>query len=223
MALSAGGLKPPWWERLWFVLLSFTFGLTLTWLYFWWEVRNDYDEFNWYLYNHMGYWSDWSVPILVTTAAAFTYIAGLLVLALCHIAVGQQMSLHWLHKGDPTSPTPTPPNCCMGRSPQLPPYETAHALPAPLPLLRLTSSLWPSLSSPWDSFLGSPPLPQAIQDPPALAGSPATVLSGCAALFRLAPPPVSPSGSSLQARLALPTSVPPAPRSGLGPYTHSES
>ena len=27
----------------------------------------------------MGYWSDWSVPILMTTAAAFTYIAGLLV------------------------------------------------------------------------------------------------------------------------------------------------
>lgn len=46
-------LSPPFlallfqWERLWFVLLSFTFGLTLTWLYFWWEVRNDYDEFNW--------------------------------------------------------------------------------------------------------------------------------------------------------------------------------
>lgn len=35
------------WERLWFLLLAFTFGLTLTWLYFWWEVRNDYDEFNW--------------------------------------------------------------------------------------------------------------------------------------------------------------------------------
>uniref|UniRef100_A0ABI7ZW03 GP-PDE domain-containing protein n=1 Tax=Felis catus TaxID=9685 RepID=A0ABI7ZW03_FELCA len=86
------------WERLWFLLLTFTFGLTLTWLYFWWEVHNDYDEFNWYLYNRMGYWSDWSVPILMTTAAAFTYIAGLLVLALCHIAVGQQMNLHWLHK-----------------------------------------------------------------------------------------------------------------------------
>ncbi|KAG5199898.1 hypothetical protein JEQ12_006377 [Ovis aries] len=86
------------WERLWFLLLTFTFGLTLTWLYFWWEVHNDYDEFNWYLYNRMGYWSDWSVPILMTTAAAFTYIAGLQVLALCHIAVGQQMNLHWLHK-----------------------------------------------------------------------------------------------------------------------------
>ncbi|XP_011366716.1 glycerophosphodiester phosphodiesterase domain-containing protein 5 isoform X3 [Pteropus vampyrus] len=86
------------WERLWFLLLTITFGLTLTWLYFWWEVHNDYDEFNWYLYNRMGYWSDWFVPILMTTAAAFTYIAGLLVLALCHIAVGQQMNLHWLHK-----------------------------------------------------------------------------------------------------------------------------
>ncbi|XP_054581604.1 glycerophosphodiester phosphodiesterase domain-containing protein 5 [Eptesicus fuscus] len=86
------------WERLWFLLLTVTFGLTLTWLYFWWEVHNDYDEFNWYLYNRMGYWSDWSVPILMTAATAFTYIAGLLVLALCHIAVGQQMNLHWLHK-----------------------------------------------------------------------------------------------------------------------------
>ncbi|XP_026939218.1 glycerophosphodiester phosphodiesterase domain-containing protein 5 isoform X5 [Sagmatias obliquidens] len=86
------------WERLWFLLLTLTFGLTLTWLYFWWEVHNDYDEFNWYLYNRTGYWSDWSVPILMTTAAAFTYVAGLQVLALCHIAVGQQMNLHWLHK-----------------------------------------------------------------------------------------------------------------------------
>ncbi|XP_059564406.1 glycerophosphodiester phosphodiesterase domain-containing protein 5 isoform X3 [Myotis daubentonii] len=66
------------WERLWFLLLTVTFGLTLTWLYFWWEVHNDYNEFNWYLYNRMGYWSDWSVPILMTAATAFTYIAGLL-------------------------------------------------------------------------------------------------------------------------------------------------
>ncbi|XP_015412965.1 PREDICTED: glycerophosphodiester phosphodiesterase domain-containing protein 5 isoform X3 [Myotis davidii] len=86
------------WERLWFLLLTVTFGLTLTWLYFWWEVHNDYNEFNWYLYNRLGYWSDWSVPILMTAATAFTYITGLLVLALCHIAVGQQMNLHWLHK-----------------------------------------------------------------------------------------------------------------------------
>lgn len=28
-------------SRLWFLLLTFTFSLTLTWLYFWWEVHND--------------------------------------------------------------------------------------------------------------------------------------------------------------------------------------
>ncbi|XP_014374633.1 glycerophosphodiester phosphodiesterase domain-containing protein 5 isoform X2 [Alligator sinensis] len=51
-----------------------------------------------FLYNRMGYWSDWSIPILITTAAGFTYVTALLILALCHIAVGQQMNLHWLHK-----------------------------------------------------------------------------------------------------------------------------
>ncbi|XP_077197354.1 glycerophosphodiester phosphodiesterase domain-containing protein 5 isoform X3 [Paroedura picta] len=86
------------WERLWFLILTFTFLLTLVWFYFWWEVHNDYDEINWFLYNRMGYWSDWSIPILVTTAAGFTYITALLILALCHIAVGQQLNLHWIHK-----------------------------------------------------------------------------------------------------------------------------
>ncbi|EOA98048.1 Glycerophosphodiester phosphodiesterase domain-containing protein 5, partial [Anas platyrhynchos] len=86
------------WERLWFLILTLSFFLTLVWFYFWWEVRNDYNEINWFLYNRMGYWSDWSIPILVTTAAGFTYITVLLILALCHIAVGQQMNLHWLHK-----------------------------------------------------------------------------------------------------------------------------
>lgn len=38
---------PLQWERLWFLLLVCTFSLTLTWLYFWWGVHNDYDEFNW--------------------------------------------------------------------------------------------------------------------------------------------------------------------------------
>uniref|UniRef100_A0A8C3XPR5 Glycerophosphodiester phosphodiesterase domain containing 5 n=1 Tax=Chelydra serpentina TaxID=8475 RepID=A0A8C3XPR5_CHESE len=86
------------WERLWFLILTFTFFLTLVWFYFWWEVHNDYNEINWYLYNRTGHWSDWSIPILVTAAAGFLYITALLILALCHIAVGQQMNLHWLHK-----------------------------------------------------------------------------------------------------------------------------
>ncbi|XP_028904262.1 glycerophosphodiester phosphodiesterase domain-containing protein 5 isoform X2 [Ornithorhynchus anatinus] len=86
------------WERLWFLLLLLTFFLTLTWFYLWWGIHNDYNEFNWFLYNRVGSWSDWSIPILATTAVGFTYVTALLILALCHVAVGQQMNLYWLHK-----------------------------------------------------------------------------------------------------------------------------
>uniref|UniRef100_A0A3B3VG77 Glycerophosphodiester phosphodiesterase domain containing 5b n=1 Tax=Poecilia latipinna TaxID=48699 RepID=A0A3B3VG77_9TELE len=86
------------WELLWSLVLLFTFSLLLIWSYFWWEADNDYNEFNWFLYNNSGEWTDGTVPILATTAAGFTYIAFLMVLALCHVALGQQLNLHWLHK-----------------------------------------------------------------------------------------------------------------------------
>uniref|UniRef100_A0A8C5AIS7 Glycerophosphodiester phosphodiesterase domain containing 5b n=1 Tax=Gadus morhua TaxID=8049 RepID=A0A8C5AIS7_GADMO len=81
------------WELLWSLILLFTFCLLLFWCYFWLEAHNDYNEFNWLLYNRSGAWSDSTVPILATTAAGFTYIAFLMVLALCHVAVGQQLNL----------------------------------------------------------------------------------------------------------------------------------
>ncbi|KAM9853254.1 glycerophosphodiester phosphodiesterase domain-containing protein 5 isoform 2-T2 [Aulostomus maculatus] len=86
------------WELLWSFILLFTFCGLLFWSYFWWEAHNDYSEFNWFLYNRSGQWSDGTVPILATTAAGFTYVAFLMILALCHVALGQQLNLHWLHK-----------------------------------------------------------------------------------------------------------------------------
>ncbi|KAM9733531.1 glycerophosphodiester phosphodiesterase domain-containing protein 5 isoform 1-T1 [Menidia menidia] len=86
------------WELLWSLILLLTFCLLLVWFYFWLEAHNDYNEFNWYLYNSSGEWSDGTVPILATTAAGFTYVSFLMVLALCHVALGQQLNLHWLHK-----------------------------------------------------------------------------------------------------------------------------
>ncbi|XP_076000792.1 glycerophosphodiester phosphodiesterase domain-containing protein 5 [Genypterus blacodes] len=86
------------WELLWSFILLLTFCLLLVWFYFWWEAHNDYNEFNWFLYNRSGEWSDSTIPILATTAAGFTYIGFLVVLLLCHVAVGQQLNLHWLHK-----------------------------------------------------------------------------------------------------------------------------
>ncbi|XP_062241200.1 glycerophosphodiester phosphodiesterase domain-containing protein 5 isoform X2 [Platichthys flesus] len=86
------------WELLWSLILLLTFCLLLVWCYFWWEAHNDYNEFNWFLYNRSGEWSDGTVPILATTAAGFTYIAFLMILALCHVSLGQQLNLHWVHK-----------------------------------------------------------------------------------------------------------------------------
>ncbi|MGH0182051.1 UNVERIFIED_CONTAM: hypothetical protein FKN15_008183 [Acipenser sinensis] len=84
------------WERLWFLVLCSTFFLILFWLYFWWEVHNDYNEFNW-----TGYWSDWSIPILFTTAAGFSYVAFLLATGpFLHLgAVAAITLLAWLVAG----------------------------------------------------------------------------------------------------------------------------
>ncbi|XP_064206033.1 glycerophosphodiester phosphodiesterase domain-containing protein 5-like isoform X3 [Anguilla rostrata] len=86
------------WECVWFLILTSTFLLLLVWSYFWWAAQNDYGEFNWVLYNRSGEWTDGTVPILATTAAGFTYVSFLMMLALCHVAVGQQLNLYWLHK-----------------------------------------------------------------------------------------------------------------------------
>ncbi|XP_048837312.1 glycerophosphodiester phosphodiesterase domain-containing protein 5 isoform X2 [Brienomyrus brachyistius] len=86
------------WECVWFLILIGTFSLLLVWLYFWVEARNDYNEFNWSLYNKSGEWNDGTITVLTMTAAGFTYTAFLMVLALGHIALGQQLNLHWMHK-----------------------------------------------------------------------------------------------------------------------------
>ncbi|KAJ8340769.1 hypothetical protein SKAU_G00330600 [Synaphobranchus kaupii] len=86
------------WECLWTLVLVVTFSLLLVWSYFWWEAHNDYNQFNWILYNRSGVWSDGTVSIIATTAAGFTYITFLMILALGHVAMGQQLNLHWLHK-----------------------------------------------------------------------------------------------------------------------------
>ncbi|XP_076875358.1 glycerophosphodiester phosphodiesterase domain-containing protein 5 isoform X2 [Brachyhypopomus gauderio] len=86
------------WECVWFFLLCSSFLLLLIWSYFWWEAQNDYNELNWLLYNRSGEWSDSTVPIIATSLVGLSYITFLLVLGLCHIALGQQLNLYWIHK-----------------------------------------------------------------------------------------------------------------------------
>ncbi|XP_062861178.1 glycerophosphodiester phosphodiesterase domain-containing protein 5 isoform X2 [Trichomycterus rosablanca] len=81
-----------------FGLIIITFFLTLEFLYFWSQAQNDYDDFDWFNFGNMGFWFPWSLVLLVVAAGLFTYIALLLVLAVCLLSEGQRLYLHWSHK-----------------------------------------------------------------------------------------------------------------------------
>ncbi|TRY99161.1 hypothetical protein DNTS_033987 [Danionella cerebrum] len=46
----------------------------------------------------LGFWFPWSVVLLVVAAVLFSYIALLLLLAVCLLSEGQRLYLHWSHK-----------------------------------------------------------------------------------------------------------------------------
>ncbi|XP_077421571.1 glycerophosphodiester phosphodiesterase domain-containing protein 5 isoform X1 [Vanacampus margaritifer] len=75
-----------------------TFLVSLMFLYFWIEAQNDYNDFDWFNFGILGFWFPWSLVLLVVAAALFTYIALLLVLAVCLLSEGQRLYLHWSHK-----------------------------------------------------------------------------------------------------------------------------
>ncbi|KAM6283441.1 glycerophosphodiester phosphodiesterase domain-containing protein 4 [Spheniscus humboldti] len=85
-------------ECVFFPLLVGAFCFSLLFLYMWGEAKNDYNNFDWYNYGNLGFWFLWSLVLLIVAAILFTYITLLLVLAMCLLAEGQQLYLHWSHK-----------------------------------------------------------------------------------------------------------------------------
>ncbi|XP_061659910.1 glycerophosphodiester phosphodiesterase domain-containing protein 5 isoform X3 [Syngnathoides biaculeatus] len=67
------------WECSWFIILCSSFLLLLFWAYFWLVAQNDFDEFNWSVYNRCGEWRDETIPILASTTVGFSYISVLMV------------------------------------------------------------------------------------------------------------------------------------------------
>uniref|UniRef100_A0A673A1L1 Glycerophosphodiester phosphodiesterase domain-containing protein 5-like n=1 Tax=Sphaeramia orbicularis TaxID=375764 RepID=A0A673A1L1_9TELE len=59
------------WECTWFVILCSSFFLLLFWAYFWLVAQNDFNEFNWSVYNRTGEWRDETIPILASTTVGF--------------------------------------------------------------------------------------------------------------------------------------------------------
>ncbi|XP_042190566.1 glycerophosphodiester phosphodiesterase domain-containing protein 5 isoform X2 [Callorhinchus milii] len=78
------------------LVLVAAFWLSLVLLYFWSKAQNDYINFDWNFYS--GKWIPWSMVVLVVVTAVFTYIALLLVLAICLLSESQRLYLHWCHK-----------------------------------------------------------------------------------------------------------------------------
>ncbi|XP_010298931.1 glycerophosphodiester phosphodiesterase domain-containing protein 4 isoform X1 [Balearica regulorum gibbericeps] len=85
-------------ECVFFPLLVGAFCFSLIFLYMWGEAKNDYNNFDWYNYGNLGFWFLWSLVLLIVAAIVFMYITLLLVLAMCLLAEGQQLYLHWSHK-----------------------------------------------------------------------------------------------------------------------------
>ncbi|NWT16932.1 GDPD5 protein, partial [Vireo altiloquus] len=85
-------------ECMFFPLLVTAFCLSLVFLYTWGEGKNDYNGFDWYNYGNLGFWFLWSLLILIVAAVLFAYTSLLMVLAMCLLAEGQQLYLHWSHK-----------------------------------------------------------------------------------------------------------------------------
>uniref|UniRef100_UPI0037E7606E glycerophosphodiester phosphodiesterase domain-containing protein 5-like n=1 Tax=Semicossyphus pulcher TaxID=241346 RepID=UPI0037E7606E len=81
-----------------FALLVAAFCLTLVFLYFWGQAKNDYNDFDWFNFGNLGFWFPWSVVLLVIAAGFFTYITVLMLLAVCLLSEGQKLRLHWSHK-----------------------------------------------------------------------------------------------------------------------------
>ncbi|XP_031729965.1 glycerophosphodiester phosphodiesterase domain-containing protein 5-like [Anarrhichthys ocellatus] len=79
-------------------LLVVTFCLTLVFLYFWGQAKNDYNDFDWFNFGNLGFWFPWSVVLLVIAAVFFTYVTVLMLLAVCLLSEGQKLYLHWSHK-----------------------------------------------------------------------------------------------------------------------------
>ncbi|KAK7926037.1 hypothetical protein WMY93_008347 [Mugilogobius chulae] len=85
-------------EALALALLAVAFCITLVFLYFWGQAKNDYNDFDWHNFSSLGFWFPWSVVLLVITATFFTYLTALMLLLLCLLSERQRIYLHWAHK-----------------------------------------------------------------------------------------------------------------------------
>ncbi|KAM8835798.1 glycerophosphodiester phosphodiesterase domain-containing protein 5 isoform 2-T4 [Synchiropus picturatus] len=85
-------------EAVSFILLLITFFFSLVFVFFWGQAKNDYNDFDWFNFGHMGFWFSWSLLLLAIAVGLFIYMSVLVLLAVCLLVERQKLFLHWSHK-----------------------------------------------------------------------------------------------------------------------------
>ncbi|XP_053702383.1 glycerophosphodiester phosphodiesterase domain-containing protein 5-like isoform X2 [Synchiropus splendidus] len=85
-------------EAVSFILLLITFFFSLVFVFFWGQAKNDYNDFDWFNFGHMGFWFSWSLLLLAIAVGLFIYMSMLVLLAVCLLVERQKLFLHWSHK-----------------------------------------------------------------------------------------------------------------------------
>uniref|UniRef100_A0A3Q2WR07 Glycerophosphodiester phosphodiesterase domain-containing protein 5-like n=1 Tax=Haplochromis burtoni TaxID=8153 RepID=A0A3Q2WR07_HAPBU len=70
-----------------FAVLVAAFCLTLLFLYFWGQAKNDYNDFDWFNFGNLGFWFPWSVVLLAVAVVFFTYVTVLVIGILVSLTV----------------------------------------------------------------------------------------------------------------------------------------
>ncbi|XP_011664405.1 glycerophosphodiester phosphodiesterase domain-containing protein 5 [Strongylocentrotus purpuratus] len=85
-------------EKIWLGVVVTSFIFMLIWLYFWLIAQNDSDDLNWFIWEDLSVWFDWFTLLFAWCIIALLYLSVLLLLAISHCFIGQQLYLHWFHK-----------------------------------------------------------------------------------------------------------------------------
>ncbi|XP_021376738.1 glycerophosphodiester phosphodiesterase domain-containing protein 5-like isoform X2 [Mizuhopecten yessoensis] len=80
-----------------FGIMSLTFLFLTFLLYVILISRNNFDDFNWFMYKNLNNWAPYFIVLLSVICILFTYITILMLLSLCHIIHGHQLYVHPVH------------------------------------------------------------------------------------------------------------------------------
>ncbi|XP_039271298.2 glycerophosphodiester phosphodiesterase domain-containing protein 5-like [Styela clava] len=85
-------------EKVWWSVLLLILMLATMWLFCWSVFNNDYNDFEWFIYDNSGIWFGFGILILVVFSLVVFYLVILACSGIVMIARGKQKHLHLCHK-----------------------------------------------------------------------------------------------------------------------------